>query len=75
MNNAHINKLTSKEQQAHDEARDCTYATLRHGGVLLRCGIVTKNLEGKDAKEFINKIRDKGQGYIKTVVRSYFDKE
>ena len=59
-------------KHAASPGRDATYATLRHGGVLLRNGCVTKNLEGADASEFINKIRDKGQGYVKQVVRSYF---
>lgn len=59
-------------EHARSTGRACTFSQLGHGGALLRCGTVSKNLEGKDAAEFFAKIKDKGQGYIKTVVRSYF---
>lgn len=59
-------------EHARSAGRACTFSQLGHGGALLRCGTVSKTLDGKDAAEFFAKIRDKGQGYIKRVVRSYF---
>ena len=58
---------------ARSAQRNCTFSPLRHGGALLRCGTVTKVLDGADAKAFFDKVRNKGEGHIRRVVRSYFN--
>lgn len=72
MNSAYINKLTSKEQQAHEESRDGTFTPLRDGGVLLRCGTRTKNLTGEDAIRFFNSVRGVSEAHSKSIVKGYF---
>lgn len=67
-----IRKQNAQKQADFENARDGTYCVLRHGGVLIRSIRSSKTLDGDDAKEFLAKVRDKGTGYVKQVVNSYF---
>lgn len=71
--NAHNgNKLTPAEKAKYETDRNGTFTPLRHGGVLLRYQTTSKILDGDAAAAFLKKIRDKGAGYVRKVVRSYF---
>lgn len=70
-----INEI--KKQNVQNDAdlknsRDGTFAVLRDGSILIRSGIRSKNLEGSDASEFLDKVRDKSTGFIRETVKSYF---
>ena len=67
-----IRKQNNQKKTDLDNARDGTFCILRHGGVLIRSIRSSKTLEGRDAKEFLDKVKDKGTGYVKQVVNSYF---
>lgn len=60
---------------ANSAARKCTFSPLRHGGALLRCGTVSKTLDGDDAKAFFDKVRgkEKNTAHVRRIVRSYFN--
>lgn len=67
-----IRKQNSQKQADHENARDGTFCTLANGGVLIRSSRSSKVLDDKDAEEFLAKVKDKGTGYVKKVVASYF---
>lgn len=67
-----IRKQNSQKQADFENARDGTFCTLRCGGVLIRSIRSSKVLDGDDAKAFLTKVKDKGTGYVKQVVNSYF---
>ena len=57
-----------------DNAREGTFAVLRNGGILLRNGVFSKTIDDKnEAAEFLAKVKDKGTGYVKLVVKSYWE--
>lgn len=67
-------KRDAQEKADLDNARDGTFCVLKHGGILLRSGAVSKTIDNKDeVASFLAKVRDKGTGYIKLVVKSYFE--
>ena len=69
-----IRKANAQRKADFDNARDGTFAVLRHGGILLRCGARSKTIDDKvDAAAFLAKVKDKGTGYVKNVVKSYFE--
>jgi hypothetical protein len=69
-----IRKANAQKKADFDNARDGTFCTLRHGGILLRCGPRSKTIDDKaEADEFLARVRDKGTGYVKQVVKSYFE--
>lgn len=67
-----IRKQNSQKQADFENSRDGTYCSLRCGGVLIRSIRSSKVLDGDDAKAFLAKVKDKGTGYVKQVVKSYF---
>lgn len=67
-----IRRINNQKQADLDNSRDGTFCTLSNGGVLIRSIRSSKTLDGPDAQEFLAKVRDKGTGYIKTVVAGYF---
>lgn len=67
-----IRKINSQRKADLDNSRNGTFCTLANGGVLIRSIRSSKTLDGPDAQEFLAKVRDKGTGYIKTVVAGYF---
>lgn len=67
-----LKKLNKQKQADFENSRDGTFCTLVHGGVLIRSIRSSKVLDGDDAKAFLAKVKDKGTGYIKQVVKSYF---
>ena len=67
-----IRRANIQREADIENSQLATYAIKRCGGVLLRAGNQTKNLEGDEASSFISKIRDKGTGYVKVLVREYF---
>lgn len=72
----HITETLKQNKQRKadlDHARDGTFCVLRCSGVLLRNGVRSKTIDDKsEAAAFLAKVRDKGAGYVKTVVKSYF---
>jgi len=67
-------KRDHKEKADLDNARDGTFCTLRHGGILLRSGARSRTIDDvKEAAAFLAKVRDKGTGYVKLTVKSYFE--
>lgn len=69
-----IRKQNSQRKADFDNARDGTFAVLRHGGILLRNGVRSRTIDDKvEAAEFLAKVKDKGTGYVKQVVQSYFE--
>ena len=73
----HINEIRKRNSQHKadlDNAREGTFCTLRCGGILLRKGAVSKTIDDKqEAATFLARVRDKGTGYTKQVVKSYFE--
>ncbi len=68
-----IQKLNATNRADLANSRDGTFAVLRCGGILLRNGLISKTIDDKvEAAAFLAKVRDKGTGYVKTVVQSYF---
>lgn len=67
-----IRKQNNQRKTDLDNSRDGTFCTLANGGVLIRSIRSSKTLDGPDAQEFLAKVKDKGTGYIKTVVAGYF---
>ena len=69
-----IRKQNAQRKADFDNSRDGTFAVLRHGGILLRSGARSRTIDDKEeAAAFLAKVRDKGTGYIKQVVKSYFE--
>jgi sensor histidine kinase regulating citrate/malate metabolism len=69
-----IRKINSQRKADFDNARDGTFCVLRHGGILIRNGARSKTIDDKaEAAEFLAKVKDKGTGYVKQVVKSYFE--
>ena len=66
-------KQNIRKQADRQHASEATFAVLRHGGVLLKSGTRTRNIEGEEAASFISKVRDKGAGYVKKLVQGYFE--
>ena len=62
-------------EHARSAARACTFSPLQSGSALLRCGTVSKVLDGDDAKAFFDKVRgrENDYGHTKRIVRSYFN--
>lgn len=67
-------KQNAQKKADFDNARDGTFCVLRHGGILLRNGARSKTIDDKqEAASFLHKVRDKGTGYVKQIVQSYFE--
>lgn len=72
----HINEIRKANIHLAAEkqhASEATFTVLRHGGVLLRSGNQTLTLDGINAADFINSVRDKGAGYVKQQVKKQFE--
>jgi hypothetical protein len=65
-------KQNANRKATAEASSKASFIVLRHGGVLLRKGNTTKNLEGEDAKGFIARVRDKGAGFVKSQVEACF---
>ena len=69
-----IRKQNNQRKADFDNARDGTFAVLRDGGILLRHGVFSKIIDDKaEAADFLAKVKDKGTGYVKLVVKSYWE--
>lgn len=68
-----IRKQNNQKQADFDNARDGTFCVLRNGGILLRHGARSKTIDDKqEAADFLARVKDKGTGFIKVVVKEHF---
>lgn len=72
----HISETRKQNAQKRADlqnASDSTFCVLRHGGVLLKSGTQSKTLDDKsEVASFLDRVRDKGTGIVRDVVKSYF---
>lgn len=68
-----IKKQNSQKQADFDNARNGTFCVLSSGGILIRSGVFSKTIDDKEkVGEFLDKVKGKSTGIIRSVVQSYF---
>jgi len=69
-----IKKQNAQKQADLENSRNGTFCALRDGTILLRSGVASKTIDSKeDAAAFLETIRGRSSGFVRSVVQSYFE--